>query len=95
MADVKETKELFIGVNELSLFLVEVLKDGFQLKEDISAIIAKLTSDSEFRKKLQSAYEGVSAVKEEIKDLSVSEGVELVNLQASYVPKIVEALKKA
>ncbi len=92
--DIKESKELLIGVNELSVFLVGILKDGVQAKEDISAIIEKLATDGEFKEKLQDAYTGVGAVKAELGDLSVVEGVELAMVQAAYVPKILEAMKK-
>lgn len=90
---IKETKEALIGVNTLSLFLVERLKDGVQL-DDAVAVFGKLTADEEFKKIMGDAVEGIKAVPEEVKDLDVTEAVELITLQASFVPKFVEALKK-
>lgn len=94
MAGVKEAKEVLVGVNELSIFLISILKDGFQASEDISAIIAKITTDSDFRAKLIAAYEGIQAMPEEIKDIDLAEGLELGMVQFQYVPKILDALKK-
>lgn len=94
MSGIQESKEVLIGANELSVFLIGILKDGIQLSSDVSAIIAKLSTDSEFRSKLEDAYKGVAAVPAEMKDIDVGEAVELIVLQAGYVPKIIEALKK-
>ena len=88
----KETKELLVGVNELSLFLVSRLKDGVDVS-DAAAVIEKLASDPAFVDVLKSAVEGVKAVGAEVGDLSVAEGMELAVLQLSYVPKWVEAVK--
>lgn len=95
MAGIKETKELLVGVNELAIFLVMRLKDGFQLAEDLTAIIQKLQGDPEFMAKMKLAYDGVSLVGEEVKDLDLAEGLDLIMTQAMYVPKILEAAKKA
>lgn len=90
---VKETKELLIGVNELSVFLVELLKDGAQVGDAV-AMIDKLKNDPDFQAKMMAAYDQVNQVPAEIKDLSMVEGIELVMVQAQYVPKILEAAKK-
>ena len=92
---IKETKELVIGANELAVLLVERLKDGFQVGEDVSAVIAKLSGDADFKAKMEAAYQGVGQVGAEAKDLDLAEGLELIMVQATYVPKIVAAAKKA
>lgn len=92
--DIKETKEAIIGVNEVALLLILRLKDGIQLVEDISAIVGKLMSDAEFQEKLHAAYDNIKLVPEEIKDIQINEVIELVGLQSTYVPKILDALKK-
>ena len=89
---IKETKEAFIGVNELSLFLIERLKDGVGI-DDAIALFQALTTDEEFKAKLGAAVEGISLVPGELKDLDVSEGMELAVIAISYVPKYVEAFK--
>lgn len=90
---IKETKELLVGVNELSVFLVERLKDGAQVGDAV-ALIDKLKNDPDFQAKLAAAYDQINQVPAEVKDLSLMEGIELVMVQANYVPKIIEAAKK-
>lgn len=91
---VKESKELLIGVNELSLVLMKHLKDGFQAGKDAAAILGELVANEEVKNKLVEAVQGVDKVPAEIKDLSLEEGVELGMVQVGYVSKIVDALKK-
>lgn len=88
---IKESKEALVGVNELSMVLIELLKDGAQFS-DASALIMKL-QDPEIMGKLNAALSGLKQVPGEIKDLDLQEGIELAMLQASYVPKILEKLK--
>ena len=94
MAGIKETKELLVGVNEVALVLIERLKDGIQIGDDIAAIIAKWQSDSDFQAKLTLAVMGINGIPEEVKDIDVNEGVELATIQLSYIPRILAAAKK-
>lgn len=91
---IKETKEALVGVNELSLKLCEVFKDGAQIS-DVAELWDKLKNDPEASSKLMAAYQGASQIPAEIKDLDLGEGAELAVVQISYVPKFIEALKKA
>jgi len=91
---IKETKEALVGVNELSLALISVLKDGFQFVDDMTALWSKLQGDTEVNAKMKAALENISMVPAEIKDLDAAEGVELAIEQAKYVPKIIDAFKK-
>lgn len=94
MAGINETKEVLIGANEVAILMIKLLKDGVQLG-DFEQIYMNMMQNSEFRAKVLTAYEGVSQVPAEIKDLDLSEGVELVLVQASYVPKLVAAVAGA
>lgn len=91
---IQETKEVLLALNELSLMLVKHLKDGFQLGKDSAAIVGELMMNTELKASLSKAAENVSKVPAELKDLDVSEGVELAISQAVFVPKLIEALKK-
>lgn len=93
MADIKEMKEAIIGVNELAIFLISLLKDGVGI-DDATAVLLKMTTDEEFKKKIVDAYEGCDKIKAEWDDLDVNEGVELGLLIMQYIPKYSEALKK-
>lgn len=90
---IKETKEAIVGVNELSLVLIDRLKDGYQ-SSDLTALVQKLLMDAQFKKVLEDAAKGINDVPKELKDLSLTEGVEIVKLQMEFVPKILAALKK-
>lgn len=90
---IKETKEALIGVNKLSILMMKRLKDGVGI-DDAFAVYEKLKSDAEFRQALVDAYQGIEKVPAEVKDIDLSEAVELVSVQVSYIPKMVEALKK-
>ena len=93
MASIKELKEVVVAANEISLFIISRLKDGVGI-DDAMAAYQKLTQDAEFKKMIADAHDGLSTVGGEVKDLDLSEGLELIILQAGYVPKFVEALKK-
>jgi hypothetical protein len=90
--EIKETKELLVGVNEIALLVVKRLKDGVQL-EDFVAFWNAFTQDAEFKAKVQAAYEKANEVPAELGDLQVGEIVELVGVQVGYVPKFVEVFK--
>lgn len=91
-AGIVETKELLVGVNELSMELIKHLKDGVQVG-DALAILDTLKNNADFKAKLEAAYTNVQAVPAEIKDLSIAEGVELAMVQVAYLPKILAAAK--
>ncbi len=89
---IKETKEALIGINELGLFFVERFKDGRQMG-DFIAFWEKLKNDEEFFQIVQEAYRGIHLVPKEADNMNINEGVELVVLQLSYIPKFIEALR--
>jgi len=94
MVGIKETKELLVGVNEVAIVMIERLKDGLQLGEDVAAIIGKWQSDSDFQAKVTLAVMGINGISAEVKEIDVNEAVELAGVQLSYIPKILEAAKK-
>ncbi len=94
MEGIKETKELLVGINELSLVLIRELKDGLQVGKDAMAIMNELLSNDELKDKLAAAVKGLDALDEELKDISLEEGVELGMVQVSYIGRLVDAAKK-
>lgn len=90
---IKETKEVLVALNSLSLLIVKKLKDGIQVQDGIE-IAQALFSDGEIKSAVQAASDKISEVPAEIKDLDINEGIELGMYQAMQVPKFVEALKK-
>lgn len=90
---IKETTELLVAVNKITLFLIKRLKDGAGL-DDAMAIYAKLTTDEEFKKVVFDAYDGVKAIPSEIKDLDYREVVQLLLAQINFIPLIIDEIKK-
>ena len=93
MTGIKETKELLVGVNELSIFLISRLRDGLDTG-DFVAFYKKITEDDKFVDFMKVAYQDIGKVPEELGDIDLFEGFELSKLQLEYVPKILEALGK-
>lgn len=91
---IKETKEVLVGLNEVSIAIAKRFKDGIQVAQDAEGLYEDLVKDAQVKAVILAAYENAKAVPAELKDLSVMEGVELGMVQAQYIPKIVEALKK-
>lgn len=91
---IKETKEALIGVNEVSLHLATKLKDGVQFT-DFTEFYAEITTDADFKAKVQAAYDNYKAIPAEIKDVDAGEGIELAVVQLDYVPKLISALAKS
>ena len=90
---IKETKEALIGVNEVSLELAKKFKDGVQVT-DFTEFYSKLTSDADFKAKVQAAYEGYKAIPDEVKDIDGGEGLELAVVQLDYTPKFLDVFSK-
>jgi hypothetical protein len=89
---IKELKELLVAVNEVSLVLVKLLKDGIQLSDGME-LVGKLVGDEEFKSKLAAAVEGITKLPAEIKDLDLQEGLELATVEIAFIPALVAALK--
>ena len=89
--DVKNTKEVVVAANELTVELIKLLKDGAQMTDAIQLVTDLM---GPLKDKVMAAASDVSDVADEIKDLDAMEVVELVNVQVSYIPAIVAALKK-
>ncbi len=90
--DVKDTKEMLIAVNELSIFLIGRLKDGIGM-DDAMAAFAKMQSDEEFKNIMGNAIKGIGNIPKEISDIDIAEGFELAKVQIDYIPKILGAIK--
>jgi hypothetical protein len=81
--DVKETKEAVVAAIKLGKFVAERLKDGAGL-DDAMALGQKLL-DPAFRQMVTDAVQGADKIPAEIKDLSLAEGLELIEAIAEAV----------
>lgn len=93
VAGVKELKEAIEAILEISLKIGSVLKDGYQ-PSDLGAIFELFSKDSEMKNKIALAYDGISKIGGEVKDLEIAEGVEIAIALIQYVPKFIEMFKK-
>lgn len=90
---VKETKEVLVALNEVSLLIMDRMKDGVDFS-DFIAFYEKITKDEEFQKVLRAAWEGKQEISKEVGDISILEGMELLQVQIGYLPKILERITK-
>jgi hypothetical protein len=90
---VKETKELAIGFIALAAVMAESFKDGVQV-QDFASIWAKIEGDAVLKAKIVEAYNAVDLVKEEIKEVSVAEMLEVVGAALPEIQKLMLAIKK-
>lgn len=87
---VKETKEALVAFAVLGAFVAARLKDGAQL-DDALALGQKLIGDAEFKGKVMAGIEGIDKVPSEVKDLQLSEVLEI----AQVIPELLVAIKAA
>ena len=88
---VSDLKEVLKAVNLLSIFIIKQVKNGIDMS-DATALVAFLMS-AENQAILKDAASGISNLPVEIKDLSLSEGLEICTLLIASVPEYFAALK--
>lgn len=89
MADVKEMKEVLVAVMAIAKAMASASKDGLDLSD-----FASLISNEEVKAAIALAATGVTNVPEEIKDLDLTEGLELVMAVIVEIPALIESFKK-
>lgn len=89
---VKDLKEVIEAILEISVHITAALKDGYQAT-DLSKLFSVFAKDPIMKAKFSAAYEGISKIGTELKDIDLTEGVEISMLILQFVPKFVDALK--
>jgi hypothetical protein len=89
---IKETKEVLVALNKVSLLVVKLAKDGIQLADGVE-LGEQLLMNAELKAALSDAFNNISAVPSEIKDLDAGEIASLVGEEIAMVPQVIEALK--
>lgn len=92
MQGIKETKESLVGMLALTQVLAKHFKDGVQTK-DFLAIYSDIINDEELKQKLQDAFEGYKLIDDELKSITLSEGVELLVAVVPEIEKLIEELR--
>lgn len=90
---VKETKELLTGIFVIAKVLGAELKDGFQIADLVAAFNA-IQADPIKKAQLEAALKEVKMVPDEVKEISLSESLELVVHVIGELPSVIEAFKK-
>lgn len=91
---IKETQEMVMGILELAEAMGPILKDGFQASTDLALIFAAMSTNDELKVKLAAAVEKANEVPAEVKDLSLSEGIQLLTVALPGILAVIEAWKK-
>lgn len=86
---IQETKDALEAVNLLSMSLIKIFKKHLGVVE----IGAALLGDEELKAALVKAFDGISKIPDEVKDLDMNEGMELAIAQIQLIPKLIEVLK--
>jgi len=90
--DIKETKEALVAANEIGVQATKLFKDGVQVN-DFEQFYATFITDADFKAKVKAGWDGRDKISAEVKDIDLVEGLELAQVQLSYVSKFVDALK--
>lgn len=90
---IQETKEVIKLAFVLASVIGGELKDGFQFA-DLLAVFNKMQGDDARKAVVDAALKDIKVVPEEVKDLSVMEGIELAVFAGGEVPALLEALSK-
>lgn len=88
--DIKNTKEVLIAANDVTLELIKLLKDGAQVADAV-----QLATDlmGPLKDEIIAAFADAKTVVDEVKDIDMSEVFDLVKMQIDYSEKIIAALK--
>ena len=88
---IQETKEAVAGVLVLGAVITKELKNGFDLSDIVAAVNA-INADPVKKAVIEAALKDIFKVSEEIKDLSMKEGVEVAGVVIQHIPAILDAL---
>lgn len=85
----KDTKEVAVALVVVGACVYEVMKDGFQAIEDISALFQKLTEPGPVKDKLDAAIADIGNVSAEIGDLEL---MEILDIAAAAIAELMAVL---
>jgi hypothetical protein len=89
---IEETKEVIKLGFVLTALIAKEIKDGFQIG-DLLSVFNKIQSDEAKKEVIVQALKDIKKVPEEIKDINLTESIELAIFAGKEVPVLLEALK--
>lgn len=90
---ITQTKAFLDGINAFALEVISLTKDGIQAKDAIQ-LVEDIIMNAALKAKLTAMVDALKSIGPEIKDVDLSEGVQLVQFEYDGVKAIIEALKK-
>jgi hypothetical protein len=90
---IQQTKELMVALGDLSAVVAKAVKAGGQASEIGSRIAADLVTSPTLVAEIKAAADGISEIPAEIKDLSIGESLELLQVSLATTQKALAALK--
>lgn len=91
-AGIVKIQALLVALNEVGLELIKLSRDGVQFS-DALALAEYIKANPQVAGSLLTVVTSAAELKAEVQDIDLQEGIQLGMIQASYVPKILEALK--
>lgn len=91
---IKETKEVLVAVNELTIVILVLILDGLQFYKDIKELFNYIKDNKDFRDKFAAAVDNVQLVPAEVRDIDATEIIELAGSQLAFLPKLLAAIKE-
>ena len=72
----------------------EVLTRTLLEPADLALVFDLFAKDEEMKKKIAAAYDGISKIGGEVKDIDIHEGIELTIAIVKFLPKFLDIFKK-
>lgn len=90
--DIEQTKELIVAIIGIIAVAIKYFRDGIQVS-DFANIATELLTDKDFREKILRAFDGLSEIPQELRDLDIAEIIELLVASVKESGKIIVARK--
>lgn len=88
----KETSEAVVGALKVAALLIERFKDGVQFN-DFTALYNAIKNDEEFKQALLLAYDGYKLIPDEVGELDLDDGFDLLTSILPAVKELINSIK--
>lgn len=90
--DIEQTKELIVAIVSIVAVAIKYFGDGIQVT-DFANAATELLTDKDVREKILRAFDGLSEIPQELRDLDIAEIIELLVTAVKESGKIIVARK--
>lgn len=88
-----KTKEALETILNVMALMAETFKDGIQAKDALE-IIKKIDESPDLKAAMLELYNNIDGIKDEMNEVTLAEGLELLGAAIPGIVKIIEVLKK-